>query len=73
MVGKKTTDIVWIPLSEIAIEYRKSPRMIRKWVHSGFILEIGFSVQRDVTGHYLIGVPAEQYRNFGTNLVVNQT
>lgn len=68
-----TDELVWVPISVIAKEYGKSPRMIRKWVHSGFILEIGYFVRRDITGHFIIGVPRKNFGNFGTNPVVNQT
>jgi len=70
-----TESLIWLPVSAIACEYQKSPQMIRNWVKSGFIIEIGFSVKRDVTGHFIIGVPYSLYANFTnkqTNRVVNQ-
>lgn len=62
-------DITWVPVSIIAAEYQRTPQMIRNWVRSGFIVEIGFSVRKDITGHYIIGVPTSEYRNFSTQRV----
>jgi hypothetical protein len=61
-----TPEIIWVPVSVIAAEYQRTPQMIRNWVRSGFIVEIGFSVRKDITGHYIIGVPTSEYRNFST-------
>lgn len=61
-----TNEITWVPVSVIAAEYQRTPQMIRNWVRSGFIVEIGFSVRRDVTGHFIIGVPTSEYENFTT-------
>jgi len=71
-----TETLIWLPISAIAREYQKTPQMIRNWVKSGFILEIGYAVRRDVTGHFIIGVPVHLYANFTNNQiqpVVNQT
>jgi len=71
-----TETLIWLPISAIAREYQKTPQMIRNWVRSGFILEIGYSVRRDVTGHFIIGVPVSLYANFANKPiqpVVNQT
>jgi hypothetical protein len=59
-------EITWVPVAVIAAEYQRTPQMIRNWVRSGLIVEIGFSVRKDVTGHYIIGVPTSEYRNFST-------
>jgi hypothetical protein len=61
-----TEEITWVPVSVIAAEYQRTPQMIRNWVRNGFIVEIGFSVRRDVTGHYIIGVPTPEFRRFAT-------
>lgn len=61
-----TGEITWVPVSMIAAEYHRTPQMIRNWVRSGFIVEIGFSVRKDVTGHYIIGVPTSEFRNFAS-------
>ena len=61
-----SNDITWVPVSVIAAEYQRTPQMIRNWVRSGLIVEIGFRVRRDVTGHFIIGVPTSEYRNFST-------
>jgi len=59
-----TQEITWVPVSVIAAEYQRTPQMIRNWVRSGFIVEIGFSVRRDMTGHFIIGVPTSEYEKF---------
>jgi hypothetical protein len=65
-------EITWVPVSVIAAEYQRTPQMIRNWVRSGFIVEIGFSVRRDVTGHFIIGVPTSEYENFKNAKLANQ-
>jgi hypothetical protein len=59
-------EITWVPIAVIAAEYQRTPQMIRNWVRSGLIVEIGFSVRKDITGHYIIGVPTSEFRNFST-------
>jgi hypothetical protein len=61
-----TDDLVWVSASEIAKEYNRSPRMMRIWCTSGFFIELGFSVRRDETGHWIIGVPQSTYQSFKT-------
>lgn len=61
-----TDDITWVPVSVIAAEYQRTPQMIRNWVRNGLIVEIGFRVRRDVTGHFIIGVPTSEYEQFTT-------
>jgi hypothetical protein len=56
----------------IAAEYQRTPQMIRNWVRSGFIVEIGFSVRKDITGHYIIGVPTSDYEKFERAKPANQ-
>jgi hypothetical protein len=65
-VAEMTDEITWVPVSVIAAEYQRSPQMIRNWVRSGLIVEIGFSVRRDITGHFIIGVPTSEFRNFSS-------
>ena len=64
-------EITWVPVSVIATEYQRTPQMIRNWVKSGFIVEIGFSVKKDVTGHYIIGVPTDYFRQFSKQSLQN--
>lgn len=59
--------ILWVKLSDFARVYNRSSDAIRLWCESGFCVELGFTVRRDVTGHWLIGVPlshpeAENFR-----------
>lgn len=49
----------WLSVKDFAKVQRKQPVTIYQWVNSGFILEIGFRVVRDVTGHVFIGVNPE--------------
>lgn len=56
--------LVWLPLSDIAREYNRHPEAIRQWCKSGFIIELGYSLRRDETGHWIVGVPESMYRNF---------
>ena len=65
-------ELTWVPVSVIAAEYQRTPQMIRNWVRSGFIVEIGFSVRRDVTGHYIIGVPTADYEKCANAKYANQ-
>jgi hypothetical protein len=69
-------EVTWIPLSMLAEEYNRSTRLMRQWVQTGFVLELGYAVRRDETGHWIVGVPHGLYRNFRKNRnqpVVNQT
>lgn len=59
-----TDGLVWIPASEIAREYNRTPRLIRVWCSTGFLIELGYRIRRDATGHWIVGVPHSQYRNF---------
>jgi hypothetical protein len=67
----KERELTWIPLSLLALEYQKSKETVRLWIKSGFIVEIGFHVKRDVTGHYIIGVPNNEFAKFSHPSVVN--
>jgi hypothetical protein len=70
---KNQEEVVWLPLSAIAREYQKSAKQIRLWARDGLLIEIGFMVRRDPTGHWIIGVPSSAYRTFRTQPVVNPT
>jgi len=65
-------EITWVPVSVIAAEYQRTPQMIRNWVKNGLIVQIGFSVRRDVTGHFIIGVPTSEYLKFAKQKVQSQ-
>jgi hypothetical protein len=49
--------VVWIPPSQFALAYDKHPATIRQWCITGFIVEMGYQLKRDVKGHWFIGVP----------------
>jgi hypothetical protein len=51
------TETVWLNAREFAAKQNKVKNTIYKWCASGFIIELGFVLSRDATGHYLIGVP----------------
>lgn len=57
-------DRVWLPISRVAKEYNRSPETIRLWCVSGFLIELGFTIQRDLTGHWIIGIPQSVYSKF---------
>jgi hypothetical protein len=57
-------DIVWLPLSVMAEMYSKSAECIRLWCHDGFILSLGYRLQREPRGHWRIGVPYSEYANY---------
>jgi hypothetical protein len=59
-------EVTWIPLSMLADEYNRSPRLMRRWAESGFIVELGYALRYDETGHWIVGVPHGMYRNFRT-------
>jgi hypothetical protein len=57
--------VKWVPLSVIAIEYNRVPAAIRQWCSNGFILELGYSLRKDSTGHWIVGVPFSLWDKFG--------
>ena len=67
-------EITWVPLSLIAQEYKRDIRTIQRWAINGLLVEVGFAVRKDLTGHWSVGVPPDIYRTFETKatpLVVN--
>jgi hypothetical protein len=67
-------DLVWVPLSVIATEYHRDVETIRRWVHSGLLVQVGFVVRKDLTGYWSVGIPPEIYSTFSTRatpVVVN--
>jgi hypothetical protein len=67
MIAMRDNERVWIPLSAVAKEYNRHPESIRRWCVSGFLIELGFSIRQDETGHWIVGVPRDQYQKFSTN------
>jgi hypothetical protein len=56
-----------IPAPEFARFYKNKPRQtINRWAKNGVLEGVGFTVDRDITGHLFIGIPSshEDYRNF---------
>ncbi len=51
--------VEWLPLTTFAEQYGRHPNSIRQWCRSGFMIELGFYVRKDVTGHWIVGVPSE--------------
>jgi hypothetical protein len=71
-----TEDVIWIPLSALAEEYQKSIRVMQYWASNGFLLELGYSLKRDATRHWIVGVKDSEFVKFAKNTkqsVVNQT
>lgn len=69
-------DITWVPLSVIAAEYKRDVETIRRWALSGLLVEVGFVVRKDLTGHWSVGVPENLYSSFSTRatpVVVNSS
>ena len=50
-------DIVWVSAQEFADEYHKSRGTIGNWIETGYILQMGFRLKRDISGFWLIGKP----------------
>jgi hypothetical protein len=66
--------LVWVPMSVIASEYKRDVETIRRWAISGLLVEVGFVVRKDLTGHWSVGVPPDIYSTFSTRatpVVVN--
>lgn len=55
---------VWVPISSFARVYNRDTETIRRWIISGLIVEIGFSIRKELTGRWLIGVPMSEYSSF---------
>jgi len=47
----------WLDVREFSKKQQKNPVTIRIWCRTGFLVELGFVIERDVTGHWKIGVP----------------
>ncbi len=54
-----STGTVWLDTSEFAKRQLKDVTTVYKWIASGFVVELGYIVHRDSTGHWLIGIPPQ--------------
>lgn len=52
------TGTIWLDVKEFAEKQQKNSKTIRLWCISGFAVELGLLVHRDVTGHWKIGIPS---------------
>ena len=50
----------WQTITQVAREFGKTRQTIHNWVTSGFILTLGYRVQRDVSGFWLLYPPTHQ-------------
>ncbi len=58
--------IVWLTPPQLAIEFDKTDMTVRRWCYDGFILSLGYRLQRGPKGRWLIGVPLNEFRTFRT-------
>jgi hypothetical protein len=66
-------ELVWLPANAIALEYNRSPRLIRVWCTNGFLIELGYRVRRDETGHWIVGVPLPKFEAFEKKAEISAT
>ena len=59
---------LWLTVKQFADKQNKNLMTIYKWNDNGFLVSLGFLVQRDFTGHIRIGIPSDHpsYRDFAT-------
>jgi len=50
-------ETVWLTVKEFAYRQNRSPVSIWRWCDTGFIIELGYLLHRDITGRILIGIP----------------
>ncbi len=57
---------IWLTVKDFAKKQQKRPVTIYRWIETNFVIELGFSINRDCTGHVKIGIPPEHpsYRHF---------
>jgi hypothetical protein len=60
-------DLVWLPISTVAEIYNRHPESIRRWCVNGFMIELGYMLRQDETGHWIVGVPRYIYTRITTN------
>lgn len=53
------TGTVWLDVPEFARKQQKARTTIYEWCASGFVVELGYVIRKDVTGHWRIGIPPE--------------
>ena len=46
-----------LTITEVAREFNKTRKTIHEWCQSGFILQLGYTVRRDATGHWFLTPP----------------
>ena len=51
--------MIWLTVREFAAKQNRHRLTIYRWVADGFVLELGFKLRRDVTGHITIGIPSD--------------
>jgi hypothetical protein len=58
--------IVWLDVKQFADTQHKNPVTIRQWCATGFVVELGYLLHCDTTGHWRIGIPPhhQSYREF---------
>lgn len=56
MTKAKTITVKWLTVQEFAEKQGKSPSRIYEWCQTGFVIELGFLLKKDYTGHWRIGV-----------------
>ena len=57
-------ETVWVSPSIVASEYNRSSVAIQGWCISGFVVEIGWKLQRTMKGHWEICIPSDQFAKF---------
>jgi hypothetical protein len=57
-------DIVWLPISVVALMYSRSAESIRLWCIEGYIIQLGYRVRRECRGQWRIGIPVTEYSKF---------
>lgn len=51
----------WLTVPQAAKHFGRSDSIILRWCHSGFMLEVAdVRIRRDLTGHWLIGIPSSE-------------
>ncbi len=50
------SSVLWLDVREFSRVLMKSQKTIWGWCLSGFIVELGYILEKDPTGHYRIGI-----------------
>jgi hypothetical protein len=59
VITHTTAETTWLTVREFATKQEKRPVTIYKWISEGFVVELGFRINRDATGHWKIGIPQD--------------